>query len=81
MKKILHFHPNGFYAKKFVKPLIIVENKNGLLSNLVTEKNHDISDYKIEFSLTTNPVKIIFRFTNLLTFLIRQKPHIIIKHS
>lgn len=81
MKKILHFHPNGFYAKKFVKPLMIVENKNGLLSNLVTEKNHDISDYKIEFSLTTNPVKIIFRFTNLLTFLIRQKPHIIIAHN
>ena len=81
MKKILHFHPNAFYAKKFVKPLNHAERKYGFLSNLATETNNGLNDYLIKFSITFNPVSLFFRFLKLLFFLYKKKPDIIIAHN
>ena len=81
MKKILHFHPNAFYAKKFVKPLIDAERKCGFLSNLATDKNNCSNDYLIKFSITFNPVSLLFRFLKLSFFLYKKKPDIIVAHN
>ena len=45
MKEILHFHPNYFYAKKFVKPLMLAEKKAGYFSKIVTQTSNGSSDY------------------------------------
>ena len=81
MKKILHFHPNAFYAKKFVIPLNHAERKYGFLSNLATETNNGSSDYLIKFSITVNPVSLFFRFLKLFFFIYKIKPDIIIAHN
>ena len=81
MKKILHFHPNAFYAQKFVVPLNNAEKEHGFVSKLVTETADGSSDHIINFSICFNPVKFIYRFLNLLTLLIRNKPNIVVVHS
>ena len=81
MKKILHFHPNAFYAQKFVIPLNNAEKEHGFLSKLVTETADGSSDHIINFSICFNPVKFIYRFLNLLTLLIRNKPNIVVVHN
>jgi len=81
MKKILHFHPNAFYAQKFVTPLNNAEKEHGFLSKLVTETADRSSDHIINFSISFNPLKFIYRFLNLLTLLIRNKPNIVVVHN
>ena len=81
MKKILHFHPNAFYAKKFVRPLIDAEQKEGYYSKLVTEISNGQSDFVTMFSLTLNPVALTFRIVKLLILLKKNKPDIIFAHN
>ncbi len=81
MKKILHFHPNAFYAKKFVKPLIDAEQKQGYTSKLVCETSNGQSDFLTMFSLTLNPVAFTYRIFKLLILLKKTKPDIIFVHN
>lgn len=81
MKEIIHFHPNYFYAKKFVKPLMHAEEKVGYFSKIVTETSNSSTDHFLMFSITFNPVFLIFRFLKLLFFLFKNKPDMIFAHN
>ena len=81
MKEILHFHPNYFYAEKFVKPLMLAEKKAGYFSKIVTETSNSSSDHSLIFSITFNPVFLIFRCLKLLVFLYKNKPDMIFLHN
>ena len=69
MKKILHFHPNAFYAQKFVRPLMYMETKSGYSTKLATETFNGKSDYILKFSLSLNPLIIFLNFIKLIMFL------------
>ena len=82
MKTILHFHPNGNYAKNFVLPLVETEIKHGYFSKLVNEINPLKDAYKLKF--TPNKFLIIFFpfiFFTLFNFFINQKPKIVFCHN
>ncbi|MDC1356857.1 glycosyltransferase [Pseudomonadota bacterium] len=81
MKKIIHFHPNGNYAEKFVKPLKDYEIKSGFHSLLVTEIKSNKNDINMPFTLFCSPWKILFRIVNLIKFLHIKKPYIVISHN
>ncbi len=81
MIEILHFHPNYFYAEKFVKPLIHAEKKVGYFSKIVTETSNSSSDHFLMFSITFNPLFLIFRFLKLFVFLYKNKPDMIFAHN
>ena len=53
MKKILHFHPNAFYAQKFIKPLNYAELEAGYSSKLITTTNNASSDQILNFLITS----------------------------
>lgn len=81
MKKILHFHPNAFYAQKFVGPLINAEKKNGFYSKLISETTNGPSDHLVKFSITPNPILLVLRCIKLLILLKKTKPDLIFVHN
>ena len=81
MKKILHFHPNAFYAQKFIKPLNYAELEAGYSTKLITSKNTGSSDQIFNFAISFNPIILFLRFLKLLIFLKQNKPEIIFAHN
>ncbi len=81
MIKIIHFHPNGFYAEKFVKPLYDFEIKMGFSSRIVGEKNYQNSSDRIDYTITFNLLRLIFNFFGVYLFLQRNKPDVIFSHN
>jgi glycosyltransferase involved in cell wall biosynthesis len=83
MKKILHFHPNEFFSKNFVTPLIIAEKTAGynsyIVNSITCEKTQSI---KIKFNLfsadfLTIPIAI-YQISKLINQL---RPDIVICHN
>ena len=54
MKKILHFHPNGNYSKKFINPLKIYEKKLGFKSIIINDILTSNKNLQINFVLKIN---------------------------
>jgi glycosyltransferase involved in cell wall biosynthesis len=81
MKKIIHFHPNGKYADKFVLPLQKYEKKIGYSSILVTVKPSQQHHHKINFSLIQNPLILFLNLIHLIYFIRKNKPNIIVAHN
>jgi len=81
MKKIIHFHPNGLYAEKFVLPLQKHEKKIGYSSILATEKPSQQNHHKLYFSLTTNPLILFLNLIPLIYFICKNKPNLVVAHN
>ena len=81
MKKIIHFHPDGRYANKFVSPLQKYEKKLGYSSILVTGKPRQQNHYKINLGLTKNPLIFFLNLIHLIYFIRKNKPHLIVAHN
>ena len=82
MKKIIHFHPNGNYSKKFIEPLQKSEVKLGFVSIMVNQINPTKLAHKIKFIFTKkNFFTLPFNFILLLLLIRRIKPDIIFAHN
>ena len=81
--KILHFHPDGLFASKFVWPLIECEREAGFSSNLVVSENSfNFGTTCIPFNL--NFKNLLFLFANIIRIyklILLEKPNIIISHN
>jgi glycosyltransferase involved in cell wall biosynthesis len=82
MKIILHIHPNGRYAQKFIEPLREVERGFGYLSLMVNALYSKPTDDKINLSLSkSNFLKLPFNIIIFFLYIYRIKPDIIIAHN
>ena len=83
MKKILHFHPNEFFSKKFIDPLIIAEKNAGFNSHIVNSITcKQTQSIKIKFNLfsadlLTIPIAI-YQISKLIAQL---RPDIVVCHN
>jgi glycosyltransferase involved in cell wall biosynthesis len=81
MKKIIHFHPDGKYADKFILPLQKYEKKFGYSSILVTGKPSQQNHHKINFNVIQNPLILFLNLIHLINFMRKIKPNIIVSHN
>ncbi|QWD20113.1 glycosyltransferase family 4 protein [Polynucleobacter paneuropaeus] len=82
-KKILHFHPNGKFAKHFVRPLIDAELDAGYSSVIVTSVNSDaVGAIKIHYDLSfKNLFFLPFAFFQVYRLLRKEVPDVVISHN
>ena len=82
MKKIIHFHPNGNYSKKFINPLQKFEKKLGFKSIIVNDTMPSDKNLQIDYILKkNNSFKFPFNFVLLILHIYRLKPDIIYCHN
>ena len=82
MKKIIHFHPNGKYSKKFINPLQLYEQKLGFKSIIVNDLFTSNKNLQIDYVLKKNNFFIFpFNFILLILHIYRLKPDIIFCHN
>ena len=82
MKKIIHFHPNGNYAKKFINPLQKAEIKLGFKSIVINDVNSIDESLKLDYVIKRNNLfKFPFNFIILILFIHRHKPQIVFCHN
>jgi glycosyltransferase involved in cell wall biosynthesis len=83
MKKILHFHPNEFFSKKFVDPLIIAEKNAGFNSHIVNSiTSKQTQSIKIKFNLFSRDLLTIPIAIYQISKLIAQlRPDIVVCHN
>lgn len=82
-QKILHFHPNGFMASKFVLPLIRFERQSNFHSQLITSDiRFNKRTIQIPYNLTIRNFPLfplaIFKLCRLI---LRYKPSIVLCHN
>lgn len=82
-KKILHFHPNGNFAKVFVKPLIDAERSAGYISNIVTSTNSiAVSATEIAYDLALKNFFLLpYAFFQIFIIFSREAPDIVVTHN
>ena len=79
MLDILHFHPNGILAKKFVSPLIEAEKKTGLKSDLI---NSVYGEFCIPYDLNfKNLFFLPISFFKIIKLINRLQPKAVISHN
>lgn len=82
MKKIMHFHPNGNYAKKFIGSLQNTEFQLGFESIMINQIFAENLDHQIDFVITKKKLwKLPFNFIILFFLIYRTKPDIIFAHN
>ena len=82
MRKIIHFHPNGNYSKKFVDPLQKFEKKLGFNSIIVNDTMASDRNLQIHYILKINNFfKFPLNFILLILHIYRLKPDIIFCHN
>ena len=82
MRKIIHFHPNGNYSKKFVDPLQKFEKKLGFNSIIVNDTMASDKNLQIDYILKINNFfKFPLNFILLILHIYRLKPDIIFCHN
>ena len=82
MKKIIHFHPNGNYSKKFINPLSICEKKLGFKSVIVNDIMVSNKNLQIDYIFKKNNFfKFPLNFILLILHIYRLKPDIIFCHN
>jgi glycosyltransferase involved in cell wall biosynthesis len=83
MKNILHFHPNQFFSKKFVTPLIEEERKAGFDSQMVNSVIYDENEsIRIKFNLFSRDcLKIPIAIYQIVKLLNTTRPDIVITHN
>ena len=82
MKKIIHFHPNGKYSKKFINPLKLYEKKLGFESIIVNDLLTSNKNLQIDYVLKINNFFIFpLNFILLILHIYRLKPDIIFCHN
>jgi glycosyltransferase involved in cell wall biosynthesis len=82
-QKIIHLHPNGNFASKFVDPLILAERSSGYISTIVTSVNlSGISGKIIPYDLSLHNLPGIFiAFAKLCVLFVVQKPDLVVSHN
>lgn len=79
MLDIIHFHPNGAMAKKFVLPLMSTEERVGLRSELITSS---LSEKVIKYDLALRNILILpYSFLKIIKIIRNEKPSIVISHN
>jgi len=80
--KIVHFHPDGFMAARFVAPLIVAEIDAGNKSTLIVDRNIKHSELKLRYDLRLSLFfKFPYVFIKLFLFFHKYKPDIVISHN
>jgi N,N'-diacetylbacillosaminyl-diphospho-undecaprenol alpha-1,3-N-acetylgalactosaminyltransferase len=82
-KKIIHFHPNGEFAKIFVQPLIDAERAAGHISNMVVStKSIVVGAIQIPYDVGfKNLLLLPFAIVQIFDLFQRETPKIIITHN
>ena len=81
--KIIHLHPNGNFASKFVDPLILAERSRGHFSTIITSESASGTSGKIipyDLSLRNMP-GIFLAFAKLCVLFAVQKPDLVVSHN
>jgi len=84
MKRIIHCHPSGIMASKFVLPLIRYEKRIGYKSNIVVSSNGEniVDGVIIKFDLNLKNILILpLSFIRLYIYFYSQKPEILVCHN
>lgn len=87
--KVVHTIVNTFTSKRFVEPLVKVELKNGVRSQILIDPiGGDMSFLDLlivkfgvaKFDFTVNPFKFLFRIVNIYFLIRKMKPEMIVCH-
>ena len=83
---IIHLHPNGKYAKNFVKPLIDAEKNLGINSELIISNKYKLTSstyipYAVRSFKLRSIMKFLFGTLQLYKHLSKTLPSIIITHN
>ena len=81
--KILHFHPDGRMAQKFVDPLMEAELKSEYKSNIIISSNQQFKgQLVIPFDLCVkNLIKLPYAAIKIFIYYKKNKPNIVISHN
>jgi glycosyltransferase involved in cell wall biosynthesis len=82
MKIILHLHPNGKYANKFITPLRDSERRYGYSSLMINSMYSEPTDSQINISFSkSNILKLPFNLIIFFLYLYRIRPDIVFVHN
>lgn len=80
--KILHFHPDGKMARKFVKPLMDAEKNSGFESRLVVDRNPFDESVAIPYDMRlVSLAQIPLTVWKILCVFVRFSPDVIVSHN
>lgn len=81
--KIVHFHPDGRMANRFVDPLVEAERKEGFDSSLVTSiRRSSTSDLIIPYDISLRNLFLLpVSFLQIYRLLKRGRPRVVISHN
>lgn len=81
--KILHFHPNGRMADRFVGPLMLEEVRQGYETRLVVSSQVEGAIFKkIPYDLNlTNLILLIPSFIRIIIVMLAYKPDVVFSHN
>ena len=82
MKTILHHHPNGRYAEKFITPLRETETRTGYSSLMINSIYSKSPDNQININISkSNFLKLPLNFIILFLHIYRIRPDIVFIHN